>query len=145
MSFLRRGVHFLRNNHNKSLSIYAFLLAGWYRFCILCFPMRITEKKFGKRGIESPQELPENQQKYGEKISRIANRICNQTKWQSKCLVRAMVAQKLLTRKHISSTLYLGVKKENDKLIAHAWLRTGRLYCTGGDGKDFTIVAKFCK
>lgn len=145
MNIFSRVNHFIRYNHSKCLSIDALFLSGWYRLSILCLPMRITEKKFGIRGMESDEEISEEQHDYAKRIASIANRICNQTKWQSKCLVRALVAQKLLTRKHIPTTLYLGVKKEDGKLIAHAWLRAGRLYCTGGDGNDYTMVAKFCK
>ena len=145
MKLFRRVIHILSYNHHKFLSVYALLLSAWYRLMILCLPMRITEKKFGIRGVESSPKLSEQQLEYGRCVAGIANRICNQTKWQSKCLVRALVAQKLLYRKHIPTTLYLGVKKENSKLIAHAWLRAGQLYCTGGDGKEYTMVAKFCK
>jgi hypothetical protein len=54
-----------------------------------------------------------------------------------------MTARKLLMKKHISSTLYLGVGKDNDQMIAHAWLRCGNMYVTGGDGKNYSMVAKF--
>ncbi len=145
MNIFSRVNHFIRYNHNKCLSIEALLLSGWYRLSILSLPMRITEKKFGIRGNESTKHISEEQLLYAKRVASIANRICNQTKWQSKCLVRALVAQKLLTRKRIPTTLYLGVKKENGKLIAHAWLRAGQLYCTGGDGSGYTMVAKFCK
>jgi hypothetical protein len=46
-------------------------------------------------------------------------------------------------KKHISSTLYLGVGKDNDQMVAHAWLRCGQLYVTGGNGSNYSMVAKF--
>ena len=45
--------------------------------------------------------------------------------------------------KGIASTIYLGVFKENGKLKAHAWLRCGQLYLTGGNGEGMAVVAKF--
>ena len=42
--------------------------------------------------------------------------------------------------------MYLGVGlDENKKMIAHAWLRCGQLYVTGGDGHEYTTVACFYK
>ena len=28
-------------------------------------------------------------------------------------------------------------------MIAHAWLRCGQIYVTGGDGQGYAVVAKF--
>ena len=64
---------------------------------------------------------------------------------ESKCLVRALAAQRLLCRRGLSSTLYLGCGMEEGKMVAHAWLRFGEMYVTGGDGGGYTTVARFCK
>ena len=45
----------------------------------------------------------------------------------------------------LSSTLYLGCGMEEGKMVAHAWLRFGEMYVTGGDGGGYTTVARFCK
>jgi hypothetical protein len=37
------------------------------------------------------------------------------------------------------------VKRDNGKMVAHAWIRTGEFYLTGGDGTDYAMVAKFRK
>ena len=67
------------------------------------------------------------------------------TLWESMCLVKAIAGMKMLKRRKIESTLYLGTAKdENGKMIAHAWLRSGSYYISGAEEKDkFTIVAKF--
>jgi hypothetical protein len=50
----------------------------------------------------------------------------------------------MLNRRHIDSTLYLGVAKEKGSLIAHAWLRCGSRYVTGKEGVEkFTVVSTF--
>jgi hypothetical protein len=69
------------------------------------------------------------------------------TFWESQCLVRAIAAMKMLERRRIESTLYLGTAKdEAGKMIAHAWLRSGPFYITGGEEmKRFTVVGKFSK
>lgn len=67
------------------------------------------------------------------------------TFWESMCLVKAIAGMKMLKRRKIESTLYLGTAKdENGKMIAHAWLRSGSYYISGAEEKDkFTVVAKF--
>ena len=69
------------------------------------------------------------------------------TFWESQCLVKAIAAMKMLERRQIESTLYLGTAKdEKGKLIAHAWLRSGPFYITGAEVMEkFTVVSKFAK
>ena len=53
---------------------------------------------------------------------------------------------KLLSEKGIESTLYLGCKlDENNKMIAHAWIRVGKMFVTGGNGaaEGYAIVDRF--
>ena len=57
----------------------------------------------------------------------------------------ARIAQIVLCRRGLSSTLYLGCGMEEGKMVAHAWLRFGEMYVTGGDGGGYTTVARFCK
>jgi thiazole synthase ThiGH ThiG subunit len=54
---------------------------------------------------------------------------------------------KMLERRRIYSTLYLGTgKNEKGELIAHAWLRSGSEIVTGGEEmKEFTVVGSFSK
>jgi hypothetical protein len=69
------------------------------------------------------------------------------TPWDSKCLARAIAGMRMLERRSISSTLYLGTSKdESGKLIAHAWLRSGAQYITGAEEMDkFTVTGMFAK
>jgi hypothetical protein len=69
------------------------------------------------------------------------------TWWQSKCLVKAIAGMRMLERRGVESTLYLGTAKdEAGRMIAHAWLRNGSFYICGEEGmEDFTIVGMFAK
>lgn len=73
--------------------------------------------------------------------------ISRYTLWESKCLVKAIAAMKILEKRGIESTLYLGTRKSRDgNLIAHAWLRSGNFYVTGGEEVDkYTVVSSFAK
>lgn len=97
----------------------------------------------GERGVESELTEDMDNMKIAKRVGIHVNRITQHTMWESKCLVRAMTARKLLKQKGIHSTLYLGVGKEDGKMVAHAWLRCGQLYVTGGNGDGYAMVAKF--
>lgn len=51
----------------------------------------------------------------------------------------------MLSTRKVSSTLYLGVARDKEKkLIAHAWLRSGKDIITGANEmEEFTEVARF--
>ena len=129
------------------LLIETFFWLGVARLAMVTLPFRWIEPYLGTRTIESSlDELPENP----ERLKRIAwavNRMSKYTPWQSKCLVQAIAAKRMLQSRQIVSTLYLGVARNNSKsLEAHAWLRSGSMYLTGGQGeKHFTVVAMFAE
>lgn len=134
---------FLKHNHNKRITITVWFLAAWYRFRIRFIPMKYLRKSFGIEGEESPEEGTREDYRYARTVAEYVNRSANNTPWESKCLVRALTAQKLLKKKGIPTTMYLGVKREGEKMVAHAWIRTGQLYVTGGNGAEYATVAKY--
>lgn len=135
--------NYLRYNNEKWMTIKIYIYTLFYRICILVIPKPRLEKMMGERGAES--DLTENLDnlKIARRVGIHVNRITQHTMWESKCLVRAMTARKLLKQKGIHSTLYLGVGKEDGRMVAHAWLRCGELYVTGGNGEGYAMVAKF--
>lgn len=142
---IRHCYHFIRFNKNRKLMLETLFLSGVYRICILLIPSKMLHRYFGIKNEESAKEEPEAAYSYIIKVAHTVNRVSRQTPWESKCLVQAMTAQHLLKKKQIASTLYLGVGKMENKMVAHAWLRSGRYYVTGGTGEDYALVAKFRK
>ena len=69
------------------------------------------------------------------------------TPWDSNCLARSIAGKRMLRKRGLASTLYLGVSKSDPKtLIAHAWLRCGERYVAGAPGHEqFTVVATFAE
>ncbi|MNC29565.1 hypothetical protein D3C75_778140 [compost metagenome] len=67
--------------------------------------------------------------------------------WESMCLVKAIAIMKMLERRRIDCTLYMGTSKDvSGKLIAHAWLRSGSFYLAGQKEMDrFTVALTFGK
>ncbi len=136
---------FLMENKNKGLTIRVWFYTAFYRFCIRFIPMKHLRSCFGEEGKESLTEIDVDSYRYAKLVAKQVKLSATHTIWESKCLVQALTAQRLLYKKGIESTLYLGVKKENEQMIAHAWIRVGTLYVTGGNGKDYVVVAKYTK
>jgi Transglutaminase-like superfamily len=65
--------------------------------------------------------------------------------WMSAaCLPRALAAQAMLRRRGIASRLCLGVAREGDALLAHAWVEIGKDKIIGGAAAGaFTRLAEF--
>ena len=125
------------------MSLKCWVYSAWYRFLVLHMDTKKMQTKWGIEGEESSEEEALEHYRYAKKVSYCVNQICDKTSWESKCLVRALTAQKLLKDKNIASTMYLGCRLENGKMVAHAWIRCGRMYVTGGNGEGYAVVDKF--
>lgn len=95
-----------------------------------------------------------DQPQYKEEVLRVRQtlrRLSKRMPWKNTCLVQAVAGKKMLQRRCIPSTLYLGVAKEKEKevnqsLKAHAWLRSGKIMITGAKGvnlSNYTVVSMF--
>lgn len=75
-------------------------------------------------------------------VQKNIRRLKKQLPWTVKCFEEAIAAKKILEKCNIKTTIYLGVaKKEETKLIAHAWLKSGDVFITGKKGyKQYTVV-----
>lgn len=133
------------NKKDMLLLIEAFTSSGLYRLIILTVPFKIYRRYMGTYNIESSENINPNYIVTIQKIAWAVNITGKFSPWKSKCLVRALTAQKMLKKRSIDSTLYLGVKKGNqNKMEAHAWLRCGKFFITGGTiMNEFTGIAKF--
>lgn len=142
-SIFVKGYRFLKYCKYKPLCFRALCYSAYYRLGIWLLKPSRLQKHWGLRGGESPSEETREVYRYAYRVSYAVDRICTRTAWESKCLVRALSAQKLLKQKGIQSTLYLGCKLEDGKMVAHAWLRVGAMYVTGGTGEGYAMVDKY--
>lgn len=143
MKGITKLFRFVKYNRERYLSFQALLYSAVFRLQILCIKPKKLHKQWGIRGEESPTTETQEAYRYAARVAYAVSRVCDRTSWESKCLVRALIAQKLLAKKKISSTLYLGCGTEDGKMVAHAWLRCGEHYVTGGNGEKYAIVDKF--
>ena len=111
----------------------ALILSGYYRFLILRKPFARISPSIGVLNHETAERVIRDITVY--QVSRAVSIICSRTPWESKCLVRALTAKKMLNRRKFPCTLYMGVALQSDgELSAHAWLRCGKTYVSGGNG-----------
>lgn len=129
----------------KWLYAEAFVLLGWARILKL-FPFANVVPKLGARMLETPFEsIGAADEQTIRSVSQAVRSMSRYTWWESMCLVQAIAALKMLERRGVSSTLYLGTGKDlSGQMIAHAWLRSGKIYLTGYEQmQHFTVVALF--
>lgn len=128
---------------DKLLFLEAFVLTGIIRFKILRKPFNKLKEEMGTYNKESKEDVELSEYKVCKKIRWIVTTISNHTPWESLCLVQALTVQNMLKRRNISTTIYLGVNKIDNEMKAHAWIRCGKMYITGGNGSGYATVAKF--
>jgi hypothetical protein len=130
---------------DKFILLEALFFTGVARLIIFFIPFDKYKKYIGAYKKETLLEIDLEDYKVIRKISWAIKLVSKCTPWESKCLVQALTAQKMLKRRKIGSTLYLGVNKdENNNMKAHSWLRSGQFIVTGGRYKsEFAEVARF--
>jgi hypothetical protein len=116
---------------DKKLLFETVILLLWVKLMIKLLPMRWYATRLGQQHAITPTgSLPAHAHDVF-KLSRAIVRCRKIIPGTNRCYIEAITAKILLKRRHMESTLYIGVKKENNKLTAHAWLRCGSIYVTG--------------
>ena len=134
------------NKQTKKLFIESYFYLAWARI-LKILPFSKMSSSLGEQMKETTFNITEENRKILSDVSQSIYRMSRYTFWESECLVKAIAAMKMLERRQIESTLYLGTAKDKSgKLVAHAWLRSGPYYITGKETMDlFTVVSKFAK
>lgn len=87
------------------------------RFFKLNFYARYIGKYMTPTEIDINQDLEEEIKLITRNILRVKNMI----PFKTTCLEDSIVTKKILDKRNIKTVLYLGLKKEKNNLIAHAW------------------------
>ncbi|MBT2289672.1 lasso peptide biosynthesis B2 protein [Paenibacillus albidus] len=111
----------------------------------LLFPFARTAPQLGLKSLETAEVTRDSDLPRIQQITRAIRIISRYTPWKSTCMVRAVAGLKMLEKRGIECTLYLGVAKDkHGKMVAHAWLRSGSCYVSGDDAmQGFVVVEKF--
>lgn len=116
----------------RSLFVKAYLLGVIYSFYVLFIPQRVIFKRLGLKGVESSLKLSDEQNIKVQIVEKSMRRVVRFLPMKIKCFARALAARRILKKQNIPSTIYFGVSKNgNNKMIAHAWLRSGGIIVTG--------------
>ncbi|WP_405107255.1 lasso peptide biosynthesis B2 protein [Paenibacillus sp. FSL K6-1217] len=113
----------------------------------LLFPFARTAPQLGVKSRETSAVSRPSDIRRIQQITKAIRVMSRYTPWKSTCMVRAVAGLKMLEKRGIESTLYMGVARDKQgKMIAHAWLRSGAHYVSGDDAmQGFVVVEKFAK
>lgn len=142
----RLRVFLLLNMETKLLFLEAFIFLGWARVLKSITFSKVAPSLGDYMNETSVAQIQQHEDTLKE-VSEALSIMSRYTFWESQCLVKAIAGMKMLEKRDIESTLYLGTAKDNSgALIAHAWLRSGSFYVTGSEGMEkFTVVGSFAK
>ena len=90
----------LKKNDRRIL-LEAFILSGIFRLIVSFVPFKKYKKFIGKYNEVSSNEIESDSIYLIDKISWAVNTIEKYTPWKSTCLVKAIVAQRLLKKRSI--------------------------------------------
>ncbi|MDR2037519.1 MAG: lasso peptide biosynthesis B2 protein [Bacteroidales bacterium] len=117
----------------------------WVRIITTVFHIKHYTRWLGQSRLETDITTPSPHEK--EQIIQVKAAIarCRHLVWSRKCLVESIAAKRMLHRRNIQSTIYMGVaKNDRGRMIAHAWLRSGNIWVSGGRNRQkYTIVGCF--
>lgn len=131
----------------KRMFFEAYFYLAWGRVFKL-LPFSKVAPSLGERMKETPVTgYSEQDLLLLRKISRAIHVMSRLTLWESQCMVKAVAAMKMLERRGIPSTLYLGSGRDDKgQMAAHAWLRSGPYILTGKEGHErYAVVGIFGK
>lgn len=145
-TMIGRAKHFSKKPVNeKRLYIEAALRLSYSRLSTRILPFRTIAGGLGMSMAESPFEKEPDAHDIVDVLSRSIVTMSRFLPFECKCLVQAIAAKKMLDRRHVKCTFYLGIKKGGDDLFsAHAWVRAGEKIVTG-DARtdDYTVISMF--
>ncbi|MDQ0256592.1 ribosomal protein S2 [Evansella vedderi] len=130
----------------KWLLLEAYFYLGWARI-LKKMPFSKIAPSLGDHMGETTYEANSKDKPVLYSVSQAIHIMSRYTLWESQCLVKAIAAMKMLEKRKVETTLYLGTGKDDQgAFVAHAWLRSGPYYVTGFEGMEkFTVVSKFAK
>lgn len=90
---------------------------------------RLCERPLAERPRTAPQEVWAYRRRVVASVEAVGRRLLG----DKPCLTQALVARRLLREGGVDPTLLIGVTKEGQELLAHAWLELdGRVIIGGG-------------
>jgi hypothetical protein len=132
---------------DRNCLIEAAFWLGCARLAIVILPFRRIAPFLGRNMAQSLEAEESANRELLDKISWAVTTASRQLPWECLCLAQALAGKAMLKRRGVTSTLYLGLAKDEEaSLRAHAWLRCGNRILTGErEMAEFTIIASFAE
>jgi hypothetical protein len=123
----------------------AIFWTGIARLLIVLFKLKKFSFILGKHMEESTFIHSEQNKEILFQIGLAVRRASRVVPWRCKCYEQGIAAKVMLQKRGIESTIYFGVAKdEEEKLKAHAWVRSGVTIVCGKSGmNNFKVVGTF--
>lgn len=144
---VRGFLHFRRGDRVRFLAAWLLLLLS--HLLILLLPFTAIRRLLGENqsrpnpdASPAPELTPE-QTASARHIGHIVAAAALHAPWRSDCYPQALTARTFLALRRIPHVVCFGVRREDDALVAHAWIRAGELVVTGGNGQSYTEVGRF--
>lgn len=119
----------------------------WAKAMLWFRPFRAIAPELGEPQAETPAEIAAADRATAVAVSWAVQAAARYLPLGFVCLPQAMAAQRMLRRRAIPSTLYLGVapdRADRRAIQAHAWLRAGDKIVTGeAETRRHKVLASF--
>ena len=128
----------------KLLFVEALFTSLWVKISLKFFPFKRVLTWQGAVNKESDRN-PQPDTLFIRKNIKTALQLCNRySLWPTECYTLSLTGKLLLRRRNISSTIYIGFKKDEGKYKGHAWLRANDIYISGfKESKEFQVTLLF--
>ena len=142
---IKKITRFSISDYALMAEAFVYLLVA--NFLIHLLPMRWWVHWIGKaEEAENNAPLTETQK---QKLVQVRKNLFRMNKLllnSSRCFALSLALKKMLARRGIFASLYLGVNKKNgENLQAHAWVKTGEMIIYGGKNaaENYTQLISF--
>lgn len=129
------------------LLLEAFVWLGLMRSAIILLPFRhiVGIFRLNEGKTTSSRGLSNNDQAIS--ISWAIKAAAARTPWESVCLGQALAGMAMLRSRGLSGIIFLGIVRNatgQQTMSAHAWLSSGDIILTGGEGhENYTVISSF--
>jgi hypothetical protein len=129
------------------LLVASWVLLGVTRLLTLVLPFRVVRHLLGDPAddpVEASAPAVDGEQRgRGWRIGVLIRRAADRAPWRADCYPQALTARTLLGLAGIPHRVTFGVRRDEGRLVAHAWVDVDGVPVTGGDGRDWTAVGSF--
>lgn len=123
------------------LFLEAVVTSAWVKLCLTFFPFNRVMGWLGTQQIESSKSEDQQTLTLRREIKSAISLCRKYAPWRTECYTMSLTGRLMLSRRHLSSTLYIGFKRdESGAFLGHAWLRANDLYISGfKEAAEFNI------